>query len=420
MANIEVPWNPQSSLTAQILQAIQLANERHAQSQQAGIQQQQVGISQQNADTSKLQVQQQAPHIQAETDALKQSTEQGAQSFPLALDTERMNNALAHSKLEFWSNPGNAQKSFDRVAQSLGKLDPHFEQPIWDAAVEQATRDQKFDPIDAAAKTISQERATAARGDDSNAFKSWQDKFTKEKGRPPTAKEVQDFQTAGTRIRMEGFENLRQDNYIDTSVKGGQIVAMTAGEFADANKANPGTYVKATPVVATAMKGRGFINDIRDGMKQMEKAIDNPDFKLSSKGRALMSLATRDPEHASTAVISGLAAGGLSDAEQDYLVAYGSLVERSYSLRSLQSQGAGSESSREAIKNLAPGFVVADKPMAHKLLKTLANNVDNLDLTIPRVGKMNQASAAGQDGGNPVATHRYNPATRQIEAIGAR
>lgn len=397
MAGIEVPFNPQSSLTAQILQAITLANEEHSKRIQEAQGQQQLGQGQQRIDLEKQSQATDLPFKQAQTAAVTQQTAQKAESFPVEFEIQKMNRDILKGQLAYFSDSGNLDKSIAASTSSLGKLEPH-EQAIMDAASQEAKIDRKFDPIAAAVKTIAQERATSLRTDENTPFKSWKSQFVSEKGREPDAKEIQDFQTAGARIRLEGLGDLRQDNYVDTSVKGGQLTAMTSNEFAAANKEEPGKFVKASPVVLTAMKGRGFINDIRDGMKQMSSAIDDPGFKLTSGGRALMSLATRDPEHASTAVVSGLAAEKLSEPEQNYLIAYASLVERAYSLRSLQSQGAGSDSQRAAIANLVPGLVVADKNMAHKLLKTLSNNVDNLDLTIPKVGKMNQSSAGGSGG----------------------
>lgn len=66
--NINVPFIPQEGITAQILQAMQLANEHHAQQQQFGIQQQQANTQQQS-------VQQQAPLIGAQTDEARQNIE---------------------------------------------------------------------------------------------------------------------------------------------------------------------------------------------------------------------------------------------------------------------------------------------------------------------------------------------------------
>jgi len=114
---------------------------------------------------------------------------------------------------------------------------------------------------------------------------------------------------------------------------------------------------------------------------------------LSMEARALLSLASKHPETATQTVMSGLAATKLSEPEQDYLIAHATLAERAMAMRGLQGQGAGSDAQREAIVAMLPGFATADKKMAEKQLKTLTNNVDNVDKTIPRVGKMGRESA---------------------------
>jgi hypothetical protein len=47
------------------------------------------------------------------------------------------------------------------------------------------------------------------------------------------------------------------------------VETMTAGEFAAANKANPGQFVKYNTQVSNALKGTALINDINAGILQM-------------------------------------------------------------------------------------------------------------------------------------------------------
>jgi len=315
------------------------------------------------------------------------------------------------------------QKEIQNTKKFLGTMTPD-EEAIFNNAANVATRTLDATPVTSALAHITQQRATTSRAElETTPFKSWQAKFTREHGREPNSKEIEAFQLAPTQLRMTGMENLRQDNYLDTTQPGGQIIGMTSGEFADANKAEPGRFVKSTPTVANAVKASGLISDIRDGMKQMQDAVKAlPEKGLSSEGRALLSLAAKHPETATQTVMAGLAASKLSEAEQDYLIAHATLAERAMALRGLQGAGAGSDQQRAAITAMLPGFATADAKMAGKQLKTLANNVDNVERTIPKVGKMSRESAGEAAAGKkpeetPKATHRYNPATGQIEEL---
>jgi hypothetical protein len=193
-------------------------------------------------------------------------------------------------------------------------------------------------------------------------------------------------------MRIVGMENLRQDNYLDT--QNGSVGTMTSGEFASGNKAEPGRYVKYNGGVSNAMKAQSLINDIRDGISQMRAAVNGlPGDGLSSDARALATLAAKSPENAVATVVSGMAAKNLSDAEQNYLIAHATLLERAMSLRGLQGQGAGSDQQRAAIAAMLPNFVTANKSMAERQLKTLENNMNNVASAIPRVGNRSSAGA---------------------------
>jgi hypothetical protein len=292
------------------------------------------------------------------------------------------------------SNPQQLNQMVDSVFGNLGELSGD-EKALRNGAVQEFTaglKQGKFDmsPIQAAMKTIVSERATANRGEGATPFKAWRDQFVKQMGREPNAQEIQNFTTAGQAMRITGFENLRQDNYLNTTT--GTVETMTAGEFAAANKGNPGQYVKYNSTVANALKGQALINDINDGIKQMRSAINAPKFEFSSKGRALMEVAAKSPETAVSTVMSGLAAQNLSSAEQDFIIARATLLERAMSLRGLQGQGAGSDQQRRAIADMLVGLNTADKGMAEKQLKTLQNNVDNVASAIPKIGKRSTGS----------------------------
>lgn len=298
------------------------------------------------------------------------------------------------------ATPSPFDQQIGKTRSLLGTLSPD-EAAIFDNGAELAKRTMNAAPVTDSVKQITQRRAEMARTEaETTPYKAWQAVFVKEHNRQPNAKEIQDFQTAGAKLRIEGMGDFKQENYLDTSQPGGQIVAMTAKEFADANKADPERFVKDSAQAQNSIKASTLIGDIRDGMTQMQKAnAALPDKGLSTKARALLELAAKHPENATQTVMSGLAAEHLSEAEQDYLIAHATLAERAMAMRGLQGQGAGSDSQRAAIVAMLPGFATADKKMAEKQLKTLANNVDNVERGIPKVGKMSRQSAGEAAGG---------------------
>jgi hypothetical protein len=295
----------------------------------------------------------------------------------------------------FASNPQALDQVLTPMSASLTNLIPAEKAQLDSAriAVETNLRLGKLDvsPYNTAIAKISQDRITEQNGKDSSPFKAWKTQFIAEKGRGPDSKEIQAFQNSGQAMKIEGLQNLRQDNYLDTTT--GTVETKTAGEFAQDNKSEPGRYLKFSGQIANSLKGQSLINDIRDGIKQMRSAVNAPDFQLSSGARALMSLASKNPDTAVGTVMTGLASQKLSEAEQNYLIAHATLVERSMSLRGLQGQGAGSDEQRRAIVAMLPSLVTADKKMAEKQLKTLENNVDNVASSIPKLGKRPQAPA---------------------------
>jgi hypothetical protein len=353
----------------------------------------------------------------AQINRLQQMTPLEVQQGQLGLQEKQLQTDLLQGQIKFFADPGNLTGAVQDATKNLGKLTSDEQSQI-DAAIKQAQIDQKFDPIAAAVKSVSQDRikARAAPDQEPTPFKAWRTQFIEQKGREPNAQEIQNFTTAGQALRLTGMENLRQDNYLDTNAAGGgNVASMTAGEFAQANKQEPGRYVKFSGQVANALKAQSLINDIKDGMNLMKAAVDDPNFKgLGSAGRALMTLAARNPQNATGVIMSGLAAKGLSDSEQNYLIAHATLLERAMSMRGLQGQGAGSDQQRSAIASTLPGFATADVAMAKKQLKTLSNNVDNLDRSIPKIGQSSMKSTAGQLTPPPATSGPPAGATMQV------
>jgi len=315
------------------------------------------------------------------------------------------------------TGPTPFEQEMSKTEKLLGPMTPE-EQSIWENAKSVAAKSMSAAPISAAIGKISENRQAIHKAElETSGDRMWLAAWKREHpGQEPTAKEIQDHQTASAAMRIQGLENLRQDNYLDTTQPGGGTVsAMTSGEFAAANKAEPGRFVKDTGQVRNAIKATSLVNDIHDGIAQMKTAVAAlPDKGLSAPARALLELASKHPESATQTVMAGLAAEKLSEPEQDYLIAHATLAERAMALRSLQGQGAGSDSQRAAIVAMLPGFATADKKMASKQIKTFENNVDNVNKSIPKVGKLSQQSAGEESGtGGPTAADllkKYPPA----------
>lgn len=426
-ANLNIPFlGGGPTIAEQILQGLHEGATEKLQQQQLGLEKQRVGNETQRSNVLNRLTEAQIQHesnvaaYEKETNPIKKSQmltdlQDSALKLGIAkhqakffgIDADALTRAATPEGIEPQpaatpaasgsapAGPTPFEQEMQKTEKILGTMSPD-EQAIWENAKSVAAKSMSAAPITAAIGKISEQRQAIHKAElETTPFKTWQAQFTKEHGRGPTAKEVEDFQTAGAKLRIEGMENLRQDNYLDTTQPGGgTITAMTSGEFATANKSEPGRFVKATPLVINANKATGLINDIRDGMKQMKDAnAALPDKGLSTAARALLSLASKHPETATQTVMAGLAATKLSEPEQDYLIAHATLAERAMAMRGLQGQGAGSDAQREAIVAMLPGFATADKKMAEKQLKTLTNNVDNVDRTIPRVGKMSRESA---------------------------
>lgn len=319
------------------------------------------------------------------------------------------------------AEPTPFEQEMQKMEKMLGLNTPE-EQAIWDMAKSTAAKTMSAAPIQAAIGKISENRQAIHKAMlETTPFKAWHDKFVAENKHEPSSADIEHFQTMGARIGAETKLEVNNKEMYDT--KENKIVQMNSQEINDANKKESGRFIQYSGQVQNALKAQSNVNDIRDGIQMMRKAINAPDFKLSSAARGLMALANKVPEHALETVLAGGAAQKLSPAEQDYVIAHATLVDRSFSLKGLQSQGGGgSDSQRAAIAAMVPGFAVADKGMAEKYLKTLENNIRNVEKAYPKIGSSRTSALEEAAGGKkpeaqPAATHRYNPATGQIETI---
>jgi hypothetical protein len=277
------------------------------------------------------------------------------------------------------------QKQMQKTEKLLGPFTPD-EQAVWDNAKEVAAKSVSVAPISAAmAKIVEQRQAIHKAELETTPFKDWKGEFQREHGRPPNAAEIEHFQTLPARVSADTKLEVNSKEMYDT--KDNTVVQMNSKEINDANQKERGRFIQYTGQVQNALKAHSNVNDIRDGIAMMRDAINTPGFTLSKEARALMTLANKAPEHALEAVMSGIAAEHLTGPEQSYVIAHATLVDRSFSLKGLQSQGGGgSDSQRAAIAAMVPGFATADKGMAEKYLKTLENNIRNVEKAYPKIG----------------------------------
>lgn len=415
---INVPFVPQEGITNSILQAIQLANESHVQSQKLAQSQQQIGLQQQAQPSEIAQRTAQTANVQAQTAAglpaaqaaLSQATAEKTQlENQLAKETNPIQKQLlqsqanmkdiavrqAQAQLDFYGHvagnptPGAPGTGFDQLDQktrgTLGKL----------SQTEKAMLDS--------AKTASEQEGVSGNPGALEHYNG-------------AVKDISNQRNDIERAKMYAQLGMNRSTkaYLDTD--NNQLTEMTPAQFIAAHQADPNKFVEYTGTVATADKAGSNIKDIRDGIGQMNGILTSKGFQLSDTGRTIMAAAHKDPTILNTA-LTAEALAKLSPPERDFFTAAQSLTERAMSLRGLQGQGAGSESQRQAVIATLPNLFDPDPAMSKQRLDQFKNVVDNVALGIPKVGKQPQSSA-GQQGaaaGGGGKTFTYNPATGKLE-----
>jgi hypothetical protein len=111
-SRIDIPFLPQESITKSILAAIQLANEHHAQNQQAA-------IAQQQANTQQQAEQSQAPLRTAQTGLVGAQTEEAKQNVEL----NKASLDMQQREMEYVFGAGGGG------GQSSGETGPHEQKP---------------------------------------------------------------------------------------------------------------------------------------------------------------------------------------------------------------------------------------------------------------------------------------------------
>lgn len=400
--NYQVPFLPQEGITAQILHALQLANEHH-------VAQQQLGIQQQQANTQQQSVQQQASLIGAQAEHLKSETASGLSGAQAAAANAHAALEKAQADLLAASNPLDIKMKQIEVerAEALNKF--------YGAG---ASLDGASTPFDqmmsntraSLGKLSGDEKAILDAGENTTRFEGKQGMPNAQQHVAAAINEISNNRRAFEVAKLYGSfrGDIYNKDYLNTDTN--TLEQLTANEFLAASKKTPGRYLEYSATVANAIKAQHQVNDIQDGVSNMRAALKNPEFQFTPTGRTLMAAAQKDPT-VLTAALSGAAAQQLSGPEKDYLLAVNTIVERAMSLRGLQGQGAGSDAQREAIVRLLPSLLMADPPMANKALDLFQNNIDNVNEGIPKIGKNSKTPASG------AAPQTGAPATNTGETV---
>lgn len=243
-------------------------------------------------------------------------------------------------------------------------------------------------------------------------FDTWRQAYIQEHGKNPSAKEVQDFKNSGAQIILDGRLNSSTKNYLN--LDSNEMEALTPAEFA----AKPqGTYVVYDSAVQKANGAHGLLNGIRDTVSNLQTQLADPQFdaRLDKGTGALLSTALRASDETTYKTAVGkIAMEQLNPAQQDYVNQLLQLHERAMSLRALQSAGAGSDQSREAIFRTLPGLVDT-KESAQKKLNSLSQELTNVERSYPKIGRSNvSAGDSARSASGPVGVAAPQGASDEV------
>jgi hypothetical protein len=196
---------------------------------------------------------------------------------------------------------------------------------------------------------------------------------------------------------------------------------VTFSNSMEINK-NPGQFAPLSGALQVKQKTALF-KEIDATVGMVNNAIDKlPDTAFDASSRAQIALVMKD-EHPLSAwqnfVRSGFATT-LTDEQVAYVTTLSSLQESSMAMRSIQGMGAGSDMLRGAILNMLPGAGTPSKSWAKQQMKIFKVEVDSLRTALPNLPETRGGGAGTAPPAGGVATHRFNPSSGKIEAIGAK
>lgn len=165
----------------------------------------------------------------------------------------------------------------------------------------------------------------------------------------------------------------------------GELVTATASQAMQSG------YIPATPAFNAMSKNAQF-NEMQGASGKLRDAVGalEPGDAFNAQQVAQLNLAMKAPdEHVFGSVLSNLAASGLNDRQQDYVLWLQQMGERILSLRNVAGMGQGAQDLRAAIQATLPGINSGSKEFALKKLDAVDNQIKLLRGGIPKVSGMN-------------------------------
>jgi hypothetical protein len=185
--------------------------------------------------------------------------------------------------------------------------------------------------------------------------------------------------------RTEGYGNIRQVTVLDTQ-NDNQLVTMTANDFANSRKEEPGRFVDAAKA-KNALTQTALLQDIHGAIKNSKGSVDRlkNDFDETSRLLLYKAVQSQNPTGAINNFIGGQFGKALTPDQVDYLTDLGQLIENAMAMRSVLGAGQGSDQLRDAIKATIPNKGTFSKEYAKDQLRKFEQQVNRLERGVPGV-----------------------------------
>jgi hypothetical protein len=266
-----------------------------------------------------------------------------------------------------------AQVKFDALNgeyhQSLGKFDEHLKQ-LTDQEGKEKLKQMEIDAKEPKEPNKTDYQLTKAA-------------LTEKLKRPPTESEIQNYmQTAKEEAARAGrlaFGDIRQITVLDTR-DNNNMITMTATEFNEANKKEPGRYLDSAKAQKTLTQ-RALLEDIHGAIKNSQGSISRLKSNFDETTRLLLykAVTSTNPTGAISNIINGQFGKAMSPDQIDYLTDLNQVVENAMAMRSVLGAGQGSDQLRDAIKATVPNAGTFSKEMALAQLKKFEMQVNRLE-----------------------------------------
>ncbi len=214
----------------------------------------------------------------------------------------------------------------------------------------------------------------------------------------------------GAQARTEGFGAIRIQNYYDNQT--GKEVTMTANEFGEKGKTEPGRYNLTTPSATDKnVQKVAYVADLRNRMGSVWTDLDKmPEWTEAQKVELVNAMKERDPSSAISQLMGSAFGSTLSDEQTDYLIHVRQLNENVLGMRNLTQGSPAIERVVEAIEKTVPGMLTPNKKFAYKQLNALSEQLQDLEkgfakVPVPGTGKTESTGGKSVDG--QIEGHRY-------------